>query len=56
MTKLNALQIVTLVVARCQMEVEAVTIIPPEGGSVWGRSVLKALQDVKQAEKELDSE
>lgn len=54
MTKLNDLQIITIVVARCQVEVEAVTVIPPEAGSVWGRSVMKAMQDVKQAQEELD--
>ena len=54
MSKLNDLQIITLVVWRCQAEVEAVTAIPPEAGSVWGRCLLKAMQDVKQAREELD--
>lgn len=46
------LEIVTLVVSRCQVEVEAVVGPIPDPGSVWGRSLMRALHDIHQEQEE----
>lgn len=43
------MEIVALAVARCQEEVEKVVGRIPDPGSIWGRSVMLAMKDVREA-------
>lgn len=45
------MEIVALVVARTQEEVEKLVGPIPDPGSVWGRSVMLAMKDVREARK-----